>query len=220
MNKLVAMSALALVSGGAIAGTTDIRLTEIYMGVGGNNGTSDWFELTNYGTTAVSTEGFFYDDDSFDATKNDALSTLFIGAGESVVFLVSWEDDYTDAVDAIADFIAYWGAGTQVGFVDGGSGLGGGGDAAAVFAGNTEDAALVASGTYTSSLAEQGATVEFPSGPVGQLSQLGVNGAYGSLLGAGDTGAPIIGSPGAVPAPGAAALLAMGGLVAGRRRRA
>lgn len=219
MNKLLAAGAVAALAGVAAAGTTNVRITEIYAGAPGPNGTSDWFEITNEGTSAVSTGGWFYDDDSFNPEQNDALSNLTIGAGESVVFLVSWEDDYTDVTDAIAEFAAFWGSTMQVGFVSGGSGLGGGGDAVSVFDGNTLSANLLASAAYIGSLTESNATIEYPFGPVGQNSVAGVNGAYESFLNAGDPDGPLIGSPGAVPAPGVAAVLALGGLAASRRRR-
>ena len=57
------------------------------------------------------------------------------------------------------------------------------------------------------------------------MSVLGVNGAFASEtffndnLGLPNNEATLVGSPGVVPAPGAAALLALGGLVGARRRR-
>ena len=216
MKTVLTAGAVALIAGTAAA---DLRVTELYSGVSGPDGTPDWFELTNEGVTDLSTAGLFYDDNSFDATKDDALANVTIGAGESVIFLVSWEDDYTDVADAIADFVAFWGDVATVSYVDGGSGLGGGGDAVAIFDGNLADSNLVTSAAYNDAQGGAFATTEYPTGPVGQLSTLGVNGAFESLLGAGDSDTPIVGSPGVVPSPAGVAALALGGLVAGRRRR-
>jgi len=180
--------------------SADLLMSEIYWN--NDNGVADWFELTNTGTTAISTAGLFYDDDSADATKDDGLSSLTIGAGESVIFLVSWEDDFTSSADAISAFNAEWSYTGLIGYVDGGSGLGGGGDAAYVFDGNGGAASVL---TF----------LEYPdTDTIGD----GATWTPGGLTTSGSLSfSGVLGTPGAIPAPGALALLGLAGF--GRRRR-
>ncbi len=226
---IVAVAGLACV---ASADITDLRVTEIFNGQPDGNGTSDWFELTNTGATSVSTSGLFYDDNSFDPTVNDALDALTLAAGESVVFLVSWEDDFATAGDAIATFAAFWGVGSsvQVGTVTDGSGLGGGGDAVAIFDGNTGGASLLTSASYdgttasmrgTSDYAAVAASVALRTPMDAVESTLAMPWVFESVGIANDPTDPrtLFGSPGAVPAPAAAGLLGFAGLAAARRRR-
>lgn len=226
MKKTAFVLAMAGVAAVASADVTDLRITELFVGQPANNGTTDWLELTNYGTTSVSTGGLFYDDDSFDSTKNDALDALTLAPGESAVFLVSWEDDFTVASDAIDQFVAFWGTGIKVGVVTGGSGLGGGGDAAAVFANNT-DLVPITSASYTDlgglrgtiDYAAVSSSVAFRTNSNGAESMLSMPWVFESIGTADDPARTLYGSPGAVPAPAAAGLLGLAGLGAARRRR-
>ena len=112
MRLLLAAASTAIAAQSVSA---DLLMSEIYWN--NDSGVADWFELTNTGTTAISTAGLFYDDDSADATKDDGLSSLTIGAGESVVFLVSWEDDFASSADAISAFYTEWSYSGAIGFV-------------------------------------------------------------------------------------------------------
>lgn len=197
MRLLLAAASTAIAAQSVSA---DLLMSEIYWN--NDNGVADWFELTNTGTTAISTAGLFYDDDSADATKDDGLSSLTIGAGESVIFLVSWEDDFTSSADAISAFNAEWSYTGLIGYVDGGSGLGGGGDAAYVFDGNGGAASVLTFLEYPDTVTIGDGATWTPGGLTtsGSLSFSGV-----------------LGTPGAIPAPGALALLGLAGF--GRRRR-
>ena len=197
MRLLLAAASTAIAAQSVSA---DLLMSEIYWN--NDSGVADWFELTNTGTTAISTAGLFYDDDSADATKDDGLSSLTIGAGESVVFLVSWEDDFASSADAIRAFNTEWSYSGAIGFVDGGSGLGGGGDAAYVFDGNGDSANVL---TF----------LEYPdTDTIGDAATW----TPGGLTTSGSTSlSGVLGTPGVIPAPGALALLGLAGL--GRRRR-
>ncbi|MEZ6318621.1 MAG: hypothetical protein R3B49_07710 [Phycisphaerales bacterium] len=224
MSKAIMAGAL-LAAAGASA-SANLVITEIWAGgFGGAEATSDWVEITNFGASAVSLAGTYYDDDSADPTKNDPLEGIAsIAAGESVIVLISWEDDYATSTDAISAFTATWGAGNlagvQIGYVTGGSGLGGGGDAAFFFDGNTAGANTIASQAYAGPTEAASFIYNPNTGLFGDSAQAGVFGAFNSVLPASDAGAdPAVGSPGLVPAPASAALIGVGGLVATRRRR-
>ena len=232
MQRKLIIAALAGLATVASADITDLRVTEIFSGQPNDNGTTDWFELTNNGATTVSTGGLFYDDNSFDATKDDALDTLTLAAGESAVFLVSWEDDYTDPAIAVNDFVAFWGlgSGVQVGVVTGGSGLGGGGDAATIFDGNFASSNLLTSGSYDSSLGSLRGTVDYAAVAASTAFRTPIDGvestsalawAFESVGVANGPDDPrtLFGSPGAVPTPASAGLLGFAGLATARRRR-
>ena len=76
-------SAVAAMSGSAHA---YLRITEV-MSSSGTGGTSDWFEVTNYGTSAVDMTGFRMDDNSFSFASSVLLNGVSsVAAGESVVF--------------------------------------------------------------------------------------------------------------------------------------
>lgn len=209
----------------AVAGTAaaDFEITEIWAGaLPGSEATSDWFEVTNLGGSAMSLAGTYYDDDSADPTKDDeVLGIGSVAAGESVILLVSWEDDYATFAEAKAAFNTAWGAlpGVQIGYVDGGSGLGGGGDAAFLFDGNTAGANTLATAAYSDDAQPESFIYNPITGVFGEFAQAGVFGAYESLVPASSSLLdPAVGSPGAIPAPASAALLGLAGLAARRRR--
>ncbi len=229
MRTAIATLAIAGLAAAASADITDLRITEVFPGLPGANGTTDWFELTNYSNTTVSTAGLFYDDNSFDATQDDALDALTIAPGESVVFLVSWEDDFVDPADAVAEFFAFWGAAVanvQVGVVTGGSGLGGGGDAVSIFSGNTASAQVISTAAYDSEVARTtidyaavDPTKVFRTPLDSALSSAPLPWAFESEGLAGDNNETVFGSPGVIPTPGAVSVLGLAGLAAARRRR-
>jgi len=220
---LVGAAALWLV----VAAQANIVVTEIWPGgIAGAETTSDWFELTNYGAADVAVSGWYYDDNSNDPTSSDPIEGLTsIAAGESVILLASWEDDYAIVADAIASFEASWDVANaldnvQIGWVAGGGGLGGGGDAVHVYDGNTAGANTIATQTYIGPTAP----ASFVTAPDGtwnnELAQVGLWGAYASALPASDAPGigPAIGSPGRVPEPASLALLSLGAVAALRRR--
>ncbi len=212
MRKLLAGAMAVCLSVSAFA-DADFRITEAYTGVSGDDGTPDWFELTNFGDMAGSTNGFYYDDSSADPTNDFALPNFSVKPGESIIVLIEGE-----AADVPA-FYSFWGLATidvQVGLTGGGA-LGQGGDQVNVFDGNSAGANLIDSLTYDGGLAGTAATIEDAtgSGPLTN-SALGVNGAFQSA-GSAAVG-QLIGSPGVIPEPTSLALLAIAGLFSGRRR--
>ncbi|MEO1535989.1 MAG: hypothetical protein AAFS11_10605 [Planctomycetota bacterium] len=215
----------------ALAGTTAAQgfaVTEIFPGITGEDGTNDWFEITNTGAVALDTGTLFWDDDGPNQADGAFLDSFVLAPGESAVFLVadsltSIEDDspQNNAADVITQFTNVWGNVANVGITNGGGNLSQNGDSVNISA----DGGLTfpVSAVFPSGFANSGATVDFVSGsPVDSV--LGVNGAFVSNgffndnIGPGD-GYTLIGSPGVIPAPASAALLGLGGLAAARRRR-
>jgi MYXO-CTERM domain-containing protein len=226
MQAVVAATGLA-VSAAAASGSATLVITEIWAGSPSNpDHTSDWFELSNTGNMPydLNANPLWYDDDSADPTKDDMLvpgGDGIINPGEAVVILVSWEDDFFDFAEARNQFKATWGAlnTIDIGYIAGGSGLGGGGDEVWLFDGNTAGANTVATQGYDNDdfaswiwnpeteswndeLAEAGKFLARESNPTG-----------------GDPLQPAIGSPGFIPTPGTAAILGLAGIASVRRRR-
>jgi hypothetical protein len=92
--------------------------------------TADWFEVTNFGSSAVDLTGWKMDDGSFNPAVAVALNGVSsIGAGESVVFV-----ETSAPLTVIPDFRSFWGGsaatatigsytGSGVGFSSGGDGI-------------------------------------------------------------------------------------------------
>ncbi len=224
MKKTAGIVALAALTASASA---DIRITEIWAGgLDGSEMMADWFEVTNEGAAAFDMTGVFFDDSSNDPTENSAVAGIAsIAPGESAIVLVSWEGDWATSGDAINAFTSVWGAGNiagvQIGYVDDGAGLGGGGDAVYLYDGNTGGATTLASAEYTTDTQLESFIYNPVSGAFGEYAQVGVFGAFESDLPATDEPGigSAIGSPGLVPTPGSAMLLGLGGLAVARRRR-
>ncbi|MFK7883605.1 MAG: hypothetical protein AB8F26_05405 [Phycisphaerales bacterium] len=216
MNKL-ALLALVGVAGTASA---DLLITEAYAGITGEDGTADWFEVTWTGAGTFDTGILFYDDESADPTVNAGLTSFILNTGESAIFLQD-----SDAA-GIADFVAVWGPVANVGIAAGGGGLSQNGDGIFLFDGNTAGANEVASVLFDGSdLTDLIATIVFDAAGNASSAELGVDGAFASAaffndnIGGPEEMVSLVGSPGVVPSPGTIALLGLGGLVVGRRRR-
>jgi hypothetical protein len=204
-----ALGALAV----ATSASASIRITEA-MSSSGTGGTPDWFEVTNYGSSAVDITGWRMDDSSFTFANSVLLSGITsIAAGQSVIFV---EGAATD----VAGFTSFWGglSGVSVGYYFGGGvSFGSGGDGVVLFnATGTETTARATFGAATT-----GSSFYFDLAPnnVGIVSTVG---AIGTQLTFATTGSVVnIGSLGTaidIPAPGAVALLAAAGMVSRRRR--
>lgn len=181
-----------------------LTITEIFPGQTGEDLTADWFELRNDGNityTSVS-DTLFYDDESADPTEADAVIGLTeLPPGATAIVLV------TDTPEDTTVFRQVWGpvidlTGVAIAYVDG-SGLGGGGDAVALWLGDPTMTEPIDTASYpdTDGFDGQSYDVELMA-----FSVVGnANGAVATLQpGGGDSmDVPNIGSPGnglAVPA--------------------
>jgi plastocyanin/DNA/RNA endonuclease YhcR with UshA esterase domain len=149
----------------------------------------DWFELTNYGSTPITLNGFSWDDNSRTAGTHTiaSLTSLIINAGQSIIFYdgvhpedSAWAYEWSQAANNIVvigadDF-------GPIGF----SGLGSGGDEVNFY---DDKGQLISRATYVGGDISPGVSVEFDTAGVklGQ-STVGVRGAYASL--GGDIGSP------------------------------
>ena len=157
---------------------------------------ADWFEITNYGTTAQDITGWKVDDSSNLFTSALALNGITsIAPGESVIFL---ETSATNAATIIANFKSAWfgtnpPANLQVGnYTGSGIGLSSSGDAVNLFDANGNLKANVAFGASTNNISFNNA-VGLTNATITLLSQIGVNGAFAAI-----NDLPQIGSPGNV----------------------
>ncbi len=201
----------------ASAAHANIRITEVMSSSNGNGvPTPDWFEITNYGSSAVDLTGWRMDDGSVNFAASVALSGVSsIGAGQSIIFIES------AAGAGLASFNTFWGlSGVSVGYYSGsGVGLSSGGDGVSLF---DTSGALVNSVTFGAATSGSSFFYGYDSAGAidpsynGLISTVGTIGTQVTYASGGDTGS--IGSALGVPAPGAIALLGLAGL-AGRRRR-
>jgi hypothetical protein len=210
---------LALAAGSAQA---QLRFTEVAPWSSGNSPVNaDWFEITNFGSSAVDITGFRVDDSSNSFASSVALvGVTSIAAGESVIFI--------EGAAANAQFATVWFGGTlppglQVGRYSGsGIGLSTGGDALNLF--DAGGAVLTRVDFGSSPATAPFASFDNAAGLSGavtltNLSAVGINGAFVAAAGG------EIGSPGAIapiPEPGTWALwlAGLGALGAVVRRRA
>jgi hypothetical protein len=120
-----------------------LRITEVMS----SGGTSDWFELTNYGTTAVDITGWKVDDGSFALAASVLLNGVTsIAPNERVIFCENASTSYATT------FRTFWGLASevQVGTYTGsGIGLSSGGDGVIVFDATGTEVWRVSFGTAT-----------------------------------------------------------------------
>ena len=206
----------------ALAQISTLRITEA-MSSSGVGGTADWWEVTNYGSSAVDITGWKVDDSSFTSGSSVALNGITsISAGESVAFLETTTLDSGTVATLISSFRTFWGgsaASAQIGYYAGsGIGLSSNGDGLVMFSGTTETTPRVTFGAATT-----GASFYYGYDAAGDpttspntnaiVSTVGTLGGQITFASATISPAQNIGSPGtavAVPEPSSVALLAIG----------
>ena len=145
-----------------------------------NAGPSDYFELYNFGSSAISLSGWRWDDDSASFAEGKAFPAVSIPAGKSLVVASTPE---TDA--ALAAFKSAWGLGDSAQVItSAGPGLGGG-DAVVLF---NDAGSVVASFNYsgTAKLATDGTSVAASKAATGVTFAASSHAgpAYGAAVGA------------------------------------
>lgn len=231
--------------GGSASAQLTVRVTEAMSSSAAvSGGTSDWFELTNYGSSAVNIAGWKVDDSSFASGTALPLNVVTsIAAGESAVFIEipSTTPAGSEAQDVTA-WRTFWGnpvATTQVGWYRGsGIGLSSAGDGLVVFdAANVEQTprvsfpAATAGSSFYWAYSPSGAfgggpsvstigTIPGENGGISQTTFLSVDPPPAPFT-VTNTGSP--GTAAVVPEPSTVALAAAGvglaGLAARRRLR-
>jgi len=218
-KSLAAVAAIAAAFAGSAQ--AQVRITEVAPWSSGNSPVvaADWFEVTNFGATAVNISGWKVDDNSNSFASSLALSGITsIGAGQSVIFVEG-------SAATATNFVTNWfggnaPAGFQIGFYSGSSiGLSTNGDAVNLYNGSGVLQANVSFGA--SAAVGPFATFDNSNGAnnvtLSTLSVVGTNGAYSVAAGT------EIGSPSAVPEPETYAMLLAGLAMIGgiaRRRKA
>ena len=207
--------ALSLLVTGLTVGHAQIIITEVDASGSSatvNSYAADWFELTNYGSSAVSISGWKMDDSSDKFSSAVSLKGVSsIAPGQSVVFVedTGLASGQTDA-DLEAAFESNWfGSHVPAGFTIGtyggsGVGLSTSGDAVNIFnaTGTQVTGVDFDSSTDTVSLDNSVAKIG-NDGTISTNSVAGKNGAFLSPVGE-------VGSPGAVPEPSTYAMLIAG----------
>lgn len=227
-KMIVAFAALAACVTQAIA-TPDFRITEVYTGITGEDGTPDWIEVTNFGTTNGDTSVLWYDDESLNVPSGAQLPSFDLAPGEGAVFLVTGDA----SAASVDEFRAIWGPVANVGFATGGGGLSQNGDTAAILLDDGVNngigiGSIVDLLTFPGLPSASTATVVDPDGTGASLGLAtdGVGGAYTSNLffndniGDGVNNIQLVGSPfGGVPEPTTVALAAIAAFGLAARRR-
>jgi len=221
-HVLILAFAICCLASPALAQISTLRITEA-MSSSGVGGTADWWEVTNYGSSAVDITGWKVDDSSFVSGSSVALNGITsISAGESVAFLETTTLDSGTVATLISSFRTFWGgsaASAQIGYYAGsGIGLSSNGDGIVMFSGTTETTPRVSFGAattgstfyYVYDAAGDPTTSPNPNAVVSTVGTLN-----GQITFASATISPQnIGSPGtavaAVPEPSSVALVAIG----------
>jgi hypothetical protein len=236
-KKIVFVATASFCVAAVVPAKAALIITEVMSQEQTDGYNQDWFELTNTGSTAVSTLDLYMSDSSGAGSSSEAalrLSSGSIGAGQSVVFIDNPGGATSDATLDSAFETSWFGSSVPSGFQIGdytqtgskGIAFSSSGDSANVYDGLT--AASQLAGVKFGS-ATRGVTFDNTAGAnetngtdatLSTLSKVGTNGAF-------ETSSDEIGSPGhdaaVTPEPSTWALMISGvamltGLQAIRRR--
>ena len=196
---------------GPVSAAPLIRITEVMSKAGDDDPTQDWFEITNYGTTAADLTGWRMDDNSFSIAASVELfayttgtlgnpwgSSFLLSPGESAVFLE------TAAGADLPAFQTFWNLGPEPDnirnpklgyFPGGGVSLSSKGDAVVIFSGTGVGTEVTrvsfgAATTGNSFYWLYDAEGELATARLGTVSVVGVADAYASTGGLNNTGSP------------------------------
>lgn len=195
---------MVVVAGAAAVAGADVRITEwMYQGADG-----EFIEITNLGNASVDLTGWSFDDDS--RTPGSFMLSGNLGAGESLVITESTAAAFRAAwglaasVQVLGDLTNNLGRNDEINIYDGG--------------GNLVDRLTYGDQNFPGSFRTQ--NISANPGVIGANDVISWSGSFvGDVWGSYASSGGDIANPGVfVPAPGAAVLLALGGLVAGRRR--
>jgi hypothetical protein len=224
LKALAIAAALAAAFGGSAQ--AQVRITEVAPWSSGNSpvAAADWFEVTNFGASAVDITGWKVDDNSNLFTSSVALNGITsIAAGQSVIFIEASASNPPATVTT--NFVNNWFGGIApaslaIGTYTGtGIGLGTGGDAVNLYnaAGVLQTRVLFGASPVAAPFATFDNSIGADNVTLTGLSIVGTNGAFSVASG------NEIGSPSAVPEPETYAMLLAGLAVIGgiaRRRKA
>ncbi|MGY0392497.1 T9SS type A sorting domain-containing protein [Bizionia sp. KMM 8389] len=195
MNKKLTLLSAFLVTYFMGFSQVSLQITEIWPGnEPGSNLTSDWFEITNTGTTAWVSgvdADLFYDDDSQDPNNADIINGVTdIQPGEHVIIVIGNEEDVTE-------FVTVWGSdynltGIEIGYTDG-SGLGGGGDGVTLFLGGPTTESVVDFQSYPDADLNGGQSYDVV---LGAFTTVANNTVTGTTSTVNDEGQSAVASPG------------------------
>jgi fibronectin-binding autotransporter adhesin len=214
-SRLVAALAV-LAWSGPVSAEPLIRVTEVMSKPGDTvEPTRDWFELTNYGTTAANLTGWRIDDNSFSVGASAELfgfttgplgnpwgDTFLLNPGESAVFVETTATNPASAT--LPAFQSFWNLGTdsanvrnpKLGFYTGsGLSLSSSGDGVVIFSGSGAGTEVTrvrfgAATTGSSFAWSYDADGQVATSPNGTVSVPGVAGAYIASGAVPNTGSP------------------------------
>ena len=211
IHKTLLTAIVALTTVCALPAKAQLIISEVMSSEGtGQTYGADWFELTNTGTTDISTATLLFADssESGKAETSLRLASGIIGAGQSIVFIEDAAGASNDPMIA-AEFESSWfgnnvPANFQIGFYTAGSkgiSLSSGGDEVNIYTGTTEDTKIAGvnfgtatAGTSFDNSAGLTVTGNNKDPVISTLSQAGVNGAF--LAPSGEIGSPGVFSSG------------------------
>jgi MYXO-CTERM domain-containing protein len=207
MKQIVSILSVAALAGAANA---NIRITE-WMYSGGNG---EFIEFTNVGASAIDMSGWSYDDDSRLPGGFDLSGFGLVAAGQSVVITESEAEAFRTA----------WSLSASVQILGGVTNNLGRNDEINLFDSNGDlvDRLTYGDQAFAGSIRTQNFSGNVLPEFIGANNVLGwVLSASGDIQGSFLSSGGDLGNPGGyvIPAPGAMALLGLGGLVGLRRRR-